>query len=191
TQMTSGAGPSVTDTMGWDFNTDSQTSFSSLAKGTTGAVYDNAFRVTSITVSPNGSKIFSYNDATMSVSMTVNAGPVSGLSHTCDGWGRVVTAVDQGGGQVFSTYDPFGRLASKTNPLPSGSTTGPTTAYQYDPLGRVVTRTLPDGSTIGTNYSGGAVTVTDEVGRKAQRQFDGLGRLAAVTEQDPGSGSLS
>jgi RHS repeat-associated protein len=181
----------MTDTISWDFDTDSPTSYSTPANVTVNTQYDNAFRPTSITWNPSGSKSYQYNDAAMSVSLTINTGAGSGQwSQNFDGWGRVVTTIDQGGGQVLTTYDPFGRLASKTNPLPSGTASGPTTSYQYDPLGRLITTTLPDGSTISTTYSGGIVTATDEVGR-TQRQFDGLGRLIAVTEQDPTSGSLT
>jgi hypothetical protein len=35
-----------------------------------------------------------------------------------------------------------------------------------------------------TNYSGAAVTVTDQVNRKIKREWDGLGRLVKVYEQD-------
>jgi RHS repeat-associated protein len=192
TQATSGSGPTVTDTIGWDFNTDSQTSYATPANVTINTHYDNAFRPTSITWNPAGSKTYAYNDAAMSASVTINTGAGSGqFSASLDGWGRTTVSVDQGGGQVFSTYDPFGRLVSRTNPLPSGTTSGPTTTFQHDPLGRITVTTLPDGNTISTTYSGSTITATDEVGRKTQRQFDGLGRLIAVTEQDPGSGSLT
>jgi RHS repeat-associated protein len=185
TQVTSGSGPTLTDTIGWDFNTDVPTSYTTPANLTINTQYDNAFRPTSISWNPSGSKIYQYNDAAMSVSLTVNTGVGSGQwSQNLDGWGRVATAVDQGGGQVLSAYDPFGRLASRTNPLPSGTNSGPTTTYQYDPLGRITVRTLPDSNTLSTTYSGSSVTATDEVGRKTQQQFDGLGRVIAVTEPD-------
>jgi YD repeat-containing protein len=182
----------VTETFGSDFNTDGPTSYNTPANVTASIQYDNALRPTSITWNPSGSKTFSYNDGATIVSMAVNTGAGTGQwSQTHDGWGRTVGYVDQGGGQVFATYDSFSRLVSKTNPLPSGSSSGPTTTYQFDPLGRLVSTTLPDGSTTSTTYSGSTVTVTDQVGRKTQRQFDGLGRLVAVTEQDPASGSLT
>jgi YD repeat-containing protein len=58
-------------------------------------------------------------------------------------------------------------------------------------MGRVVTVTLPGGNTITTIYSGVETTVTDQVGRKREREVDGLGRMIRVAEQDPGTGLLT
>src|SRR5262249_40235602 len=59
-----------------------------------------------------------------------------------------------------------------------------------DPLGRTTVVTLPDSNTLQSTYSGSTVTTTDQVGRKIQKQADGLGRLITVTELDS-SGNLT
>jgi YD repeat-containing protein len=107
-----------------------------------------------------------------------------------DGWSRPTQTVNVNNGQVNTTYDPSGRVTSQTNPFPAGGSPGPATTYGYDTLGRRTVTTLPDGSVVLASYSGNLVTSTDPVGRKVQRQSDGLGRLISVTEQDP-NGNLT
>jgi RHS repeat-associated protein len=112
-------------------------------------------------------------------------------SVTKDGWGNAIRQFDPYGNQINLAYDTMGRLQSKTNPFPANGTPAPATTYQYDTLGRTTVVTLPNNQTVAYSFSGSTLTVTDQVGRKKQQQYDGLGRLASVTEQDPSTGQLT
>lgn len=89
-------------------------------------------------------------------------------------------------------YDASGRVSQQSNPYRSGDTEVYTT-YNYDSIGRILSTVLPDGTTAngpnfaiaapsGTNYTGPAVTVTDQAGHKKVTQSDAIGRLRAVVE---------
>jgi RHS repeat-associated protein len=66
-----------------------------------------------------------------------------------------------------------------------------TRSGQYDTLGRTTVVALPNNQTVSYSFSGSTVTVTDQVGRKKQQQYDALGRLITVTEQDTSTGQLT
>jgi RHS repeat-associated protein len=179
-----------------DFNTSLQkdvTDPNSLQ--TTVASRDAALRPTEID-SPTGAKATaSYDDSAMSVSgnkIYDDNGTERTVTESTDydGWGRVIHQVDANGGQVNTSYDNMGRVASKTNPFTAGGSPSYATSFSYDVLGRVTTETSPDSQTVTTSYSGSTVTLTDQVNRKTQRVTDGLGRLVTVNEQDS-SGNLT
>ncbi|MEK6299507.1 MAG: RHS repeat-associated core domain-containing protein [Acidobacteriota bacterium] len=156
---------------------------------------DAALRPTQINLPTGAMATASYNDSTMSVSGSKiydDGGTQKTVTETTDydGWGRVIHQIDANGAQVNTSYDNIGRVASTTNPFTAGGSPTYSTSYSYDVLGRATTVTLPDSQTVTTGYNGPTVTVTDQVNRKTQRQFDGLGRLVTVNEQDS-SGNLT
>ncbi|HXG66461.1 MAG TPA: hypothetical protein VNO70_15285, partial [Blastocatellia bacterium] len=180
-QITTGSGTgSLTTTMEYDFNTGAvktQTDPNSLQ---TTYGYDAALRPNSTTLPTTASQTMTYNDGQMQVSRTVNytegGSPRAVTStETLNGWGQQTQMV-AGGGQVNTSYDNMGRVASRTNPFPPGGAPGPATAYAYDALGRLTVTTLPDSNTVQHQYSGNTVTVIDQVNRKIKRETDGLGR---------------
>jgi RHS repeat-associated protein len=172
----------------YDFNTGlpKYTEFAGMGKRH--FFYDAALRLIETELPTGGSETATYNDGAMTASFTKSGLGTTTL--TSDGFGRVTQAVDPNNGQVNTSYDTMGRLASRTNPFTAGGTPGAATTFQYDALGRGTITTLPDGNTIQNQYSGSAVTAVDQVNRKIKRETDGLGRLIKVTEQDS-SGALA
>jgi len=172
----------LTGSTTYDFNTGlpMYTSYANL--GTTGFYYDAALRLIRKTSPTQESDTASYDDAAMTASFT-RAG-LGTMTNTSDGFARVIQTVDPSNGQVNTSYDAMGRVASRTNPFTAGGTPGPATTLQYDVLGRATSSTLPGGNTVQNTYSGAMVTMTDQVNRKIKRETDGLGRLVKVTEQD-------
>lgn len=96
-------------------------------------------------------------------------------------------------------YDNMGRASETSSPfrttIPgtgdqslSGHWTTPAPAYVtttlYDALGRVRTVTLPDLSTVQTDYVGVYTTVTDQAGNKRRQKTDALGHVVRVDEPD-------
>jgi RHS repeat-associated protein len=144
--------------------------------------YDSALRLIEHELPIGGSETASYNDANMSASFTKPGLGTNTLTY--DGFGRTSQSVDANNGQVNTSYDAMGRVATRTNPFTAGGTPGPSSGYTYDALGRVTIVTAPDGQTTQTTYTGNIVTATDQVGRKIKRETDGLQRLVKVTEQD-------
>jgi RHS repeat-associated protein len=179
----------------YDFNT-------SLAKSRTNAAglityfgYNGMLQPSSVVLATGASSQTGMNYGSLSSSSTVtydDGGVTKTVTSTSqyDGWGRVIQAVESNNAQTNTTYDVMGRVISRTNPFPAGSTPGPATAYQYDIANRPIITTLPDGNTVVSTYNGNIVTITGLVGRKVKRESDGLGRLVKVTEQDS-SGTLS
>jgi len=187
---TSGAGSVyLTSTADFDFNTSlikSQTDPNSLVSNYS---YDGALRNTNVSDPAEVTPSVGYNDSLLtrvtSVQYTeggVTKIVVSSVEH--DGWGRPVREYNIHGGQVNISYDSMGRATSRTNPFTAGGQPGPSTSYQYDTLGRTKVVTLPGGNTVQVTYSGSTTTVIDQVNRKMKREFDGLGRLVKVIEQD-------
>jgi len=176
------AGMHLDDTFNFDFNTSLQKWYETPTQGKTTYYYDGANRLTQMTRPDGYSETRTYNDATMSV--TITRSNLGTTTTTDDGWGRVVSFVDVNNGQVNTVYDAIGRVQSRTYPFQAGGTPGPALAYQYDALSRVTVVTFPDNNTVQTTYSGNTETITDQVNRKTKRESDGLGRLTKVTEQD-------
>jgi len=118
-----------------------------------------------------------------------------------DGLGRVSRIfLSEGDGNFMVTdhlYDLMGRALKTSNPYRTatlGGTVNPNTAPYwtssvYDALGRVTTLTMPDGSTVTTQYSGIYTTVTDQAGKMKRQKIDALGRTVRVDEPD-NNGSL-
>jgi RHS repeat-associated protein len=187
-------GVRLTKLLTHDFNTSVTTQETDPNGFITNMGFDSALRPIQTTLPTGATNMTAYGDGTLSKSSTysyTNRGTnVSGTrSETDDGAGRPVQQVNVLNGETNTTYDSLGRVQNHTTVSPLGTNPGPTTTYQYDPLGRTTLETLPDGSSVRNEYAGNLVTTTDQVGRKSQRQLDGLGRVTAVIEQDS-SGAL-
>jgi RHS repeat-associated protein len=173
----------------YDFNTSLAKSQVGPAGLTTSFGYDATLRPALVTLPGGETAQQSYDYGQLSSSSTLaydDGGVTKTLTRTAqyDGWGRVIQAVDPNNAQVNTAYDAMGRIVSRTNPFQSGGQAGPATTLQYDMANRAVITSLPGGNTTRNDYSGSAVTSTDQVGRKVKREIDGLGRLVKVTEQD-------
>ncbi len=106
-----------------------------------------------------------------------------------DGLGRTREARQYEGGSnyiaVQTEYDALDRAFKTSNPFrPWQSETPVWTTQVFDALGRVTSVTTPDNAAVTTNYSGNAVTVTDQAGKKRKSVTDAQGRLIEVYE-DP------
>lgn len=125
--------------------------------------YDGINRVTSIGF-PRG--------ASATVSYTTNSRTFtrSGLSETTyyDAFGNV-TSVTRGGIAVTYGHDAMGLKTFQSMP---GTSSG--TSITYDAIGRIVTSQSPAG-TRRYSYSGGAVFVTDELGRTTRYDYERYG----------------
>ncbi|HKQ05770.1 MAG TPA: RHS repeat-associated core domain-containing protein [Blastocatellia bacterium] len=190
-QVTKGStsGAQLTYSKQYDFNTMAVKSATDPNQQTTVNAYDGVLRATS--VSAPGGKIASagYNDSGLSVTSTVtydDGGTQKTITTTTDydGWGRVIHETNIHGGQVNTTYDNMGRVASVSNPFAIGGSPSYWTNYSYDALGRQTTVTSPDNQMVQNTFSGNSVMVIDQVNRKIQRISDGLGRLVTINEQD-------
>jgi RHS repeat-associated protein len=181
-QVTNGSGAgALTSAVNRDFNTSVPNTVSDPNSLSGSYTYDPALRITAAALPAGGSSTASYNDATLTATMTRAGGGTS--TEKFDGWGRLIQTINVHNGQVNYNYDAMGRLQSVTNPFTAGGAPGPQTSYQYDGLGRVTITTLPDGNSISNTYSGSSMTLTDQVSRKTERIVDGLGRLVTVKEQ--------
>jgi RHS repeat-associated protein len=182
-------GDHTTTSTDYDFNTSLAKSQINEAGLETSFGYDAALSPTSINLPTGASANSDYNYDNLSSTSTVTYDDL-GTSRTItstthyDGWGRVIDTVAPNNAQVNTSYDAMGRVTSSTNPFTAGGSPGPATTAQYDLANRAVITTLPDGNTSRSDYSGSAVTVTDQVSRKIKRETDGLGRLVKVTEHD-------
>src|SRR5207253_37303 len=120
---------------------------------------DAAMRPTLISYPTGATKSATYNDNTPSASQSVSyddGGTQKTVTSSTvyDNLGRVIQQVNAAGAQVNTAYDSMGRVASVTNPFPSGGTPGALTTYAYDALGRGTIVTMPDSQTVQTTYSG-------------------------------------
>jgi RHS repeat-associated protein len=87
-----------------------------------------------------------------------------------DPMGRVTEVVDPNGVITAFTYDPRGRMTSK-------SVGGETTQYTYDPVGQLTQVALPDGSGLTFSYDPAhrLTAITDAIGNSIQYTLDAAG----------------
>lgn len=178
----------VVGTTTYDFNTGLPKYAEFANMGKRYFYYDAALRLIEKDLPTGDTETASYNDGTMTAAFTKSG--MGTTTYTFDGLARMTQTVDADGGQVNTSYDAMGRVASRTNPFAAGGSVGPSTAFTYDAVGRMTVTTLPDNQTMQSAYSGSRVTATDQVNRKIIHDGDGLGRLVKVTEQDS-SGNLT
>jgi len=196
-QITKGAvgGPQLTTGKGYDFNTGVNNTNTDPNGLTTITALDAALRPSLVTMPTGATNSQVYYDNLLSITAS-KIYDDNGIQKTIttttdyDGWGRVIHQMNRHGGQVNTTYDTMGRVASVSNPFTAGGSPGATTGYSYDVLGRTTVVTLPDSQTVQSIYDGNSETMIDEVNRKTQQLNDGLGQLVTVNEQDS-SGNLT
>lgn len=157
--------------------------------------FDLLGRPVSVTRGDSGVTTFTYNEATLPISVVSSDSLTSSqtIQKTAilDGLGRVsqLQLNSDPSGVVYTdyTYDGLGRRSTVSNPY--RSTSDPTygiTSFGYDGLGRVSQVTDADGSVVGTSYSGNCATATDEQGKTRESCSDALGRLTKVIENPGG-----
>ncbi len=95
-------------------------------------------------------------------------------------------------------YDTMGRVSKVSNPYRVSSPSAAVPAFcsactttSYDALCRVLSVTTPDTAVVTSGYSGNAVTVTDQIGKKRKSVTDALGRLREVYEDPTGLNYLT
>jgi RHS repeat-associated protein len=97
-------------------------------------------------------------------------------------------------------YDKMGRVSQTSNPIRTtvaGGSDASLASYwvttdqpsywttnTYDALGRVKQVTLPDSTSVTTEYKGVYTTVTDQAGRQRRQKTDALGHVVRVDEPD-------
>jgi RHS repeat-associated protein len=193
--VTKGGSIQLTALITHDFNTSLTTQTTDPNSLQTSYSYDNSNRPTQTAYPTSAAYNTTYTDSALTVANATNfsSGGGSGsvtTSTVSDGWGRSIQSVNSSGGQVNTSYDPFDRAITVSNPFAVGGSPTATTTTTYDPLGRPLIVTLPDGNTTQTSYNGATTTYTDQVGRLTQTQNDGFGRLISVTQQGP-TGALN
>lgn len=101
-----------------------------------------------------------------------------------DANGRPLTITDPNGTVTTLTYDPRGRLTSRT-------VGGETTSFSYYPTGLLEQVTLPDGSSLSYTYDPAhrLTQVSDGLGDKIVYTLDAMGNRTATNTYDP-SGAL-
>ncbi len=184
---------------GYDFNTGLNTSFTDVNGSsagdqahTTTRTYDAILRPLCTTAPDGGQTCLSYpNVTTVQKTIKVTSAINNVSSATVDGLGRVIQAqhVMAGGtSKVDTTYDPFGRVNTVSNPYFSSSdSTYGITQYQYDALGRATQTTKQDGSATRLSYSANCATATDETGKPRKTCTNGFGELIEVDEPNAAS----
>jgi RHS repeat-associated protein len=91
-------------------------------------------------------------------------------------------------------YDKSGRTCAASNPYRTQTRNGAVagdctwaanwTTTVYDALSRRKQVTLPDGTSVQTDYAGVYATVTDQAGKQRRLKTDALGRIVRVDEPD-------
>ncbi len=148
-----------------------------------------------LTPDPDQSHQHSYVATTTSID---SASAVTSTTYT-DGRGaqvRSFTQTPDGFVTADVEYDGMQRPSRTSNPYYStGSNAGINplnrwTTRQYDGLGRAYRVTLPDNTSVETDYTGGtAITATDQAGKSRRQITDALGRVVRLDEPDD-SGTL-
>lgn len=107
------------------------------------------------------------------------------LGHTTtfaryDAHGHVLSSRDPNGVVTALTYDPRGRLLSRT-------TAGATTAFSYDPVGNLTQIATPDGGALHYRYDAAhrLIGLDDALGNHINYTLDALGNRTGETVTDP------
>jgi RHS repeat-associated protein len=214
---TDGSDPSLMSSFSYFFHTSKGMSVTDPTNNPTSYLYDAAWRLQTTTLptqaniisdfdsDSNGNDLLSYTSQTKYNEPDGTPKTLASRSWF-DGAGHTIRNGSAPGVQsaydvTAMTYDSMGRMTNQYNPY-AGDANGHGTlplyrvSFAFDFLQRVNQTTLQDRNTVSVNY--GSInqaqtmvqtqTVTDQVGREKQLQYDGLGRLTAVLEQDPSVG---
>src|SRR3989441_2558178 len=165
-----------------------------IANGRNGTVFtyaDSLSRLTKVDFPDTGQTTVAYDDTARTVTPTQKQTSTVSVSETdqFDQLGRLTQRQLPGGRKVDTIYDSLGRVSKTSNPYVSttDSTYG-LVETQYDPLGRVKKLIRQDGTSFTLmEYSGNAIRVTDDSGKKRLALADALGRLTKVCEVAAGN----
>ncbi len=122
---------------------------------------------------------FGYDTQGNRTSITNALGQITQIS-AYDDSGRPLTIIDPNGVTTALTYDPRGRLLSRT-------TAGHTTGIQYDGVGNITRITQPDGSYINYEYDAAhrLTGISDILGNHIQYTLDNAGNRTKQEVFDP------
>jgi RHS repeat-associated protein len=165
----------------------------------TGYVYDAMFRLTQINYPDGGQDKVDYYDTSNYSTLTRKITSSPSLNYTMtqifDSLGRqsqtkiTVPTTTCSGGYLYvdTTYDGNGRRYTVSNPdCTSTSSDDVKTTFYYDALNRATSVADQDGNSVGTQYTGNCVTMTDEASKVRKSCADGLGRVTDVWEDPNG-----
>ena len=109
-------------------------------------------------------------DAQGNRSKTINALGQETLFTSYDASGRLLSMTDPNGIVTNLTYDPRGRLISRT-------VAGVTTAFDYDGVGQLIKITLPNNAELNYTYDGARrlTTIEDNLGNRISYTLDNMG----------------
>ena len=159
--------------------------------GTVFTYADSLSRVTKVDFPDTGQITVAYDDTARTVTSTQKQTSTVSVSETdqFDQLGRLTQRQPPGGRKVDTTYDALGRVWKTSNPyINTTDSTYGLTETQYDPLGRVKKLIRQDGTSFTLiEYSGNAIRVTDDSGKKRLALADALGRLTNVCEVAAGN----
>src|SRR2546426_8832882 len=152
---------------------------------------DSLSRLTETDFGDGGQTTIAYDDTLRTITTTQKQTSTVSVSETdqFDQLGRVIQRQLPGRRKVDAVYDSLGRVWKTSNPYVSttDSTYG-LVETQYDPLGRVKKLIRQDGTSFTLmEYSGNAIRVTDDSGKKRLALADALGRLTTVCEVAAGN----
>jgi YD repeat-containing protein len=173
--------------------------------------YDVMGRLTSVRPAGRAWSTYRYptpTDPTLEVNQAPGGVPSTTTpksTYEFDGLGRLTretTAMPAGQTSFRKTeYDGLGRRKSVSELLAVGATTPyPGTAFTYDYAGRVLTTTAADGALTSFSYDGPAKKTrtskiwtggTGDTAVTTTEEYDGYGRLVAVTEKSGPTSSLN
>jgi RHS repeat-associated protein len=111
----------------------------------------------------------------------LSASPGNATTYTYDTYGNLISKTDPLGRQTQYTYDNLGRQLTMTTPA------GGTTTNQYDALGNLKQVTAPLGRVTSSAYDGNGnkISDTDANGHTTTYQYDALNRLSTTTYPTP------
>ncbi len=109
-------------------------------------------------------------DAQGNRSKTINALGQETLFTSYDASGRLLSMTDPNGVITNLTYDPRGRLVSRT-------VAGVTTAFDYDGVGQLIKITLPNNAELNYSYDGARrlTDIEDNLGNRISYTLDNMG----------------
>ena len=146
---------------------------------TTTRTYNSLELLSSVTDPMGNVTSYGYDNFGELTSITNPLGQITQITaYNADG--RPLSVVDANGVETDLTYDPIGRLASK-------STAGATTRYTYDRMGNLTMVTLPTGVYVQYSYDQAErlVQINDNLNDTITYQLDSLGNRTGETTEDP------
>lgn len=196
----SGSNTAFVTTSIYDFNTGFINSTTDANNQTTTFSYrdeqnvpDPLNRLRKVTRPNGGSSSFDYGDTVGNLYVRTQT-PLDGARtlegyQYFDGLGRAWrTSQIEGATSILidTQYDALGRVWKVSNPYRAGDSLKWTT-NTYDATGRIITVASMAGTQVTSAYSGNAMTVTDQAGKRRKSITDGLGRLTQVIEDPTGT----